>query len=448
MNMLITNGLIFTNDAEGHLLPSSAVAIKNTSILELGPVANLRKKYPDFEELDAGGKLIMPGWINAHTHFYSAFGRGIRLESAPSCFPEILKNLWWRLDQALDEDGVYYSALTGAISAIKNGVTSVIDHHASPNAIEGSLSHIQRALQAAGLRGILCYEITDRNGHDQALAGLQENSRFIEYCRQQKKGDDSFAYKGMVGLHASFTLNDETLDAAANLARSLDAGCHFHLAEDKVDQWYIQDKLSSTARMHQHGILGKKSLAIHGVHVSERDMDLLTETNTMMVHSPRSNMNNAVGRADIGEILSKKIILGLGTDGMSQNILPDLQTAFLLNRYGASDPRVGWAETRRMILQNNPRIFFNITGKQVGVIRAGAPADVILLKYNPPAPMTKENFWGHVLYGFDDAKVDTVIINGKMALRNGQFPHIDENEVYAKSRECAKKTWQRFEEIS
>ncbi len=447
MDALITNGLIFPNDSDGSLLLSNAIAVRENNILEVGLQSHLKKKYPDARELDAAGKLIMPGWINTHTHFYSAFGRGIHLESAPANFPDVLKNLWWRLDRALDVEGIYYSALTGAISAVKHGVTSVVDHHASPNAIDGSLSHVHCAVQKVGLRSALCYEVTDRNGHDQAVAGLQENRRYIEYCREEKNKDDSFFSTGMIGLHASFTLEDDTLQAAADLAWSLGKGCHFHLAEDKADQWY-QHKITSTARMYQFSILGERSLAIHGVRLSESDMDLLSETDTMMVHNPRSNMNNAVGTAIINKILSKKILLGLGTDGMSQNIWPDLHIAFLLNRHGTGDPRVGWNESRQMILKNNAQIFNRLSGVEVGRIEPGLPADIIMLDYNPPAPLTEENFWGHILYGFGEARVDTVLINGKIVLQNGYLHELDEHEIFAKARECAKKTWKRFEEIN
>ncbi|MBN2708897.1 MAG: putative aminohydrolase SsnA [Calditrichaceae bacterium] len=446
MSFVITDGFIYTNH-DNQILEDHALVVEDNIILDICSKNQAMKKYPDFNQLDAGGKLIMPGWINAHTHFYSAFGRGILLNAIPQNFPDILKQLWWKLDRALDEEGIYYSALTGAVSAIKHGVTAVIDHHASPNAIEGSLDHIQKALDQAGLKGILCYEVTDRNGKEQAKRGLEENRRFISLRHGQIKNSGLNAVQGMVGLHASFTLKDDTLDAASDLAKSLGTGCHFHLAEDKADQWQIPDQLSSTERMHQHGILGGKSLAIHGIHLREEDMDLLAETRTMMVHNPRSNMNNGVGRAPVERILSKGITMGIGTDGMSQDILQDLHAAFLLLRHGKSDPRLGWKETQKMGLECNAAIFNRLTGQNTGVLRPGAAADMVLSDYQSPAPLTGQNFWTHILYGFSSLKTDTVIIDGRIVMEKGRLVHVDEDEIFSKARECAGKTWQRFSEL-
>lgn len=440
MGLLIENVRLFTNTAQTEILSAQALAAENGLILEYGSAADLSKKYAGFEKLDGQGKLLMPGWINPHMHFYGTFARGLALQKAPFGFKEILKELWWKLDKALDAESVYYSALIPAITAIKSGVTSIIDHHASPNAIDGSLDRIQEALEIVGLRGVLCYEVSDRDGTGKARAGLTENERYIQ--KVKKSGN---LYKGMVGLHAAFTLSDETLSAAADLGRLTESGFHIHLAEGKEDDARPRTGVSTAERLHRFGILGRQTIAAHAIHISETDLELLKSTDTMVVHNPQSNMNNAVGRADIFALLDKGILTGLGTDGMSVSLFGDMRAANLIHKHDLKDNRVGWGEIQEMVLENNRYIFRRVSGAKLGQIKPGFAADLILVDYFPPTPLSNENIWGHILFGLADAPVDTTIINGKMIMRNKQLLYVDEQEAAAKARELAQKVWKRMD---
>src|SRR3954462_2029784 len=188
---------------------------------------------PGDEIVDCSGAVLMPGLVNGHTHLYSALAAGMPAPPrAPRNFHEILQFIWWRLDRAHTLESVEMSGLIGALAAVRCGTTTLIDHHASPNAIEGSLTALESGIGAVGCRGVLCYEVTDRNRPGEAAAGLSENERYIRLCKQ--RGDGNFA--GMVGAHASFTLEDESLAACVTLAERLGTGVHIHVAEDPVDE--------------------------------------------------------------------------------------------------------------------------------------------------------------------------------------------------------------------
>jgi len=444
--MRIHNVLIFTNDANNAVLNDHAVVIEDSRIKEIGKERELLKKYPDVQQIDGEGKLLMPGLINAHMHFYGTFARGLALKKAPRNFHEILKFLWWQLDSSLDLESVYYSALVQVISSVKHGVTTVIDHHASPNAIEGSLDKIEDALNLLGLRGILCYEVSDRDGYDKREKGLGENARYIQKCRIASELNPDHLYDGMIGLHASFTVDDVTLQKAADLRWSLERGCHIHVLEDQVDRQETKRKyrLDVIHRLIEYGILGDKSIAAHGIHLTEAETELMSATDTMLVHNPQSNMNNAVGRADIFSFLDKGILTGIGTDGMSANLFPDVRTANLVHKHDVKNSTIGWQEIQQMTLKNNPLIYERISGKKVGQITEGFLADFVLVDYFPPTPMTADTIWGHVLFGIADATVDTVIVNGRVIMQNKEIPGLDEAGIAAHARECAARVWKKF----
>jgi cytosine/adenosine deaminase-related metal-dependent hydrolase len=208
--LLVGNGLLITLDEKEGVRREGAVAIEGNLIKEVGDTNALKEKYPQASFLDARGKVIMPGLINTHTHLYSTFARGIALKDPPpKNFLQILERLWWRLDKALTLEDVYYSALISLVDCVKNGTTTIMDHHASPFAVRGSLRAIARAAREVGVRSCLCYEVSDRDGEEIAGEGIEENAGFIEESRQAK--DDLLA--ASFGLHASFTLSDRTLKA-------------------------------------------------------------------------------------------------------------------------------------------------------------------------------------------------------------------------------------------
>ncbi|HJX39177.1 MAG TPA: putative aminohydrolase SsnA [Anaerolineae bacterium] len=439
--MLITNGTLVTLGQNNQLIRDGALFLEGDRISALGPTDELRREHPDAEVIDARGRLVMPGLICAHTHFYGAFARGMALKGeAPSNFPQILEYLWWRLDKALNLEDIRYSALVCLVDAIRNGTTTLLDHHASPNAVAGSLDVIAGAVDEAGLRACLCYEVSDRDGPEIAQQGLRENERFIKEASGERLA-------GTFGLHASLTLSEETLAQAVETASKLEVGFHVHAAEDKAD---VNDSLKKyglrvVERLEKAGILGPKTIAAHCVHIDAFEMDILRQTRTNVVHNPRSNMNNAVGVADVPGLLRRGVNVGLGNDGFSNNMFTEMETTYLLHKLGQKDPRaMGADQVLQMAAANNARIAGLFFTRPVGELAEGAYADIILVDYVPTTPMDAGNFPWHLVFGMNGGQVSTTIVGGKVLMKDRQLLTLDEEAICARSRELAQKVWARI----
>ena len=442
--MLILGGLVATFDEQGTLWPDGAVKISGDRIVEVGPASELAARYPSDERLDATGSLVLPGLICSHTHFYGAFARGLALKGEPPAdFSQILERLWWRLDRALRPEDVQASAEVCLLDAIRYGTTTLFDHHASPRFIEGALDIIAETTHNAGVRACLCYEVSDRDGRDLAVAGIRENARFIQRCQRQP--DPRLA--GMMGLHASLTLSDETLQMAVGSANELGVGCHLHVAEAKAD---VADSLKRTGlrvveHLYKAGALNARALAAHCVHIDAYEIDILRQAGVRVAHNPRSNMNNAVGAAPIPRLLRDHITVGLGNDGFSNNMFNEMSVAYLLHKAAAGDPRVMPADdVTRMAFRHNGRIASDIFGMPIGVLAAGAAADLVIVDYRPFTPVTPANLSSHIIFGVDGSQVRTTICAGRFLMRDRRILSMDEEAVTARARELARKLWARF----
>jgi putative selenium metabolism protein SsnA len=441
--LLIGNGTLVTMKDTREIIPDGGVYIKGNIIQDYGPTAELRKKYAFNTFIDADKKIIMPGMTNTHMHLYSTFARGMALKDAsPSNFVEILERLWWRLDKTLTSEDVYYSALIPLIDCIKKGTTTIVDHHASPHAVEGSLDELEKALLEVGLRGCLCYEVSDRDGAAITDQGINENIRFMKKC----KDSPNSLIQGTFGLHAAFTVSDKTLERSVDAVKPFDGGFHVHTAEDAADQDYNVKNhgLRVVERFKKMGILGPRTLCIHCVHVDEKEIRLLAETSTMVVHNAQSNMGNAVGCAPVLDMIKSGVTVGMGTDGYTCDMFEAFKVANILHKLVRHDPRVAWGEPPLMSFANNTKILSTFYPHPLGVIDKGAYADVILVSYEPPTQMTPDNFFGHLLFGISSGCVDTTIIDGKIIMRNRTLVGIDEERIAAKSRELSLKLWERF----
>jgi putative selenium metabolism protein SsnA len=440
--MLIVNANLITWEKENRLLDNHAIRIENDRIAEIGKSDNLLKKYPNEERLDAGGQYAMPGAICAHTHFYGAFARGMAIPGpAPKDFPEILQKLWWPLDRSLDAESIRYSVLPCLVDAIKHGTTTLIDHHASPNAIDGSLDILGDAVEKSGLRAALCYEVTDRDGEAKMKAGIQENVRFIKKTK-------SPLLAATFGLHASLTLSDASL-ALCRESVSNDVGFHIHTAEHESDEY---DSLNKTGmrvidRLQKHGILGPNTITAHGVHFDARETELLAETGAWLSHQPRSNMNNGVGVAQIESMLRMGIKVCLGNDGFSNAMWEEWKAAYLLHKVHHRDPRrMSGYDVTQIAIYNNAalaNVFFN--SATIGQLSEGAFADIIFVDYHPNTPLTAGNLPWHIIFGFEPSMVTTTIVAGKILMKDRELLTLDEKEISATAREIAPKVWERYQ---
>jgi len=392
--------------------------------------------------LDAEGRLAIPGLINAHGHAYSSLARGLAIPGyAPRSFGQILEQLWWRLDRALDPASVYASAVVAAMDAARCGVTTVLDHHASPSCIAGSLDLVRRAFcDDVGLRASVAYEVSDRDGQAKALDGIEENLRALAAPA------DGLA-RAHMGLHAAFTLSDETLARVA--ARIPDgAGIHIHVAEGPEDEEQSLERhgMRVIERLDQFGLLRPPSILAHVLHLDEKEKDRVAERGVAVVHNPRSNMNNAVGTFDLDGYLRRSVVTGLGTDGLGANLLTELFTAGLLQKHARHDSlAAGFGDLAKLLFVNNPKIVERAFGVRCGRIAPGCAADIAILDYAAPTPLDGSTILGHLLFGVaaHALRVSDLLVAGRDVIRNGAFVGVDEKAELAKAREQAAELWKR-----
>jgi len=445
--MLVINGTIVTWENPNRILENQAMLVQAGKIVEIGPQESLLQRYPGEERLDARNHFVMPGNICSHTHFYGAFSRGLYIPgSAPADFPEKLSKLWWPLDRSLNLEDVRYSALVCLVESVRHGTTTLIDHHASPDFIAGSLDEIAQAVDQAGVRASLCYEVTDRNGPEGAIAGIDENLRHIRNVKAVRALNGRLA--ALFGLHANLTLSDATLDACRNACPS-DVGFHVHVAEHVVDEYDSIEKsgLRAIDRLNKHGMLGQHSLVVHAVHVDLKEIEQLAETSTWVSHQPRSNMNNAVGLPMVESMLRAGVKVCLGNDGFSNAMWEEWKAAFLAHKLLTLDPRRMPAETVvQMAIYNNAEFVNSQFGIQTGVLKAGAEADFITAEYYPFTPVTPDNLPWHMIFGFHESMIRDVIVAGNVLMKNRELQTLDEEKIAHEAKKLIPQVWRRFAE--
>lgn len=437
-SLLITNGHLVTLDKNNRFIENGSIFIEGNRIIDVGHFSS--GKYKADNSIDARGSLVMPGLINAHHHLYSTFARGFTPPGPPATnFEEILRNLWWKLDKALDSDDVYYSALLAIMNAARAGCTTIIDHHASPSCANGSLDQVERAFRDVGLSGCLSYEVSDRNEPGE---GIEENERYIRKCHESD--DDQMA--ALFGLHALLTLGTPTLERCADIGHALDAGFHVHAAEDEVDVTTTMEHYGRGVmdRFLDFGIAGKKTIFVHGVHFESRELDLLRSTDSILVNNPESNMNNGLGVAPILNMLKHGVLVGVGTDGMSSHMISQARAMYLHQRTYHRDPNVAFAEACEILLTNNRAICNRLFKEPRGMLAVGQLADIIIPEYVPFTPLTADTFYGHLLFGLSYTRVRTTIARGEIIVDEGRLPHLDENEIRAKCAERTPRIWNRI----
>jgi len=413
-----------------------SVRIENGVIVDVATNGS-HEDVPPSRRVNCQGMLLLPALVVGHTHLYSALAPGMPPpKRQPENFVQILEEIWWKLDRALDDEGVYYSALVGAIRAAQCGVGTLVDHHASPNVITGSLDLVRDAIARVGLRGVLCYEVTDRNGPQGARAGLEENARFIRNCAQ----DGWFA--GVVGAHASFTLSDETLGALAELADESGRGVHIHCAEASSDN---EDSLRRCGkrvlgRLLEARIVRPGTILGHCTHLLPEEVDVAYDHGCWIAHNCRSNINNAVGYAPIESLARGR--LALGTDGIDHDMFAESRAAFF--RMREAKARVPFHAPLHWLMGASQLAAENL-GIPLGRVAKDYPADLLLLNYIPATPLTSANFAGHWFFAINAQHVHSLMVGGRWILRNGELCNGTLQEELVRARAVALRTWERFE---
>ncbi|VDR26887.1 putative chlorohydrolase/aminohydrolase [Raoultella terrigena] len=392
------------------------------------------------------GRLVMPGMVCAHNHFYSGLSRGIQatIPSSPD-FISTLKNLWWRLDRALDEESLYYSGLICAMEAVRSGCTAVIDHHASPGYIAGSLSQLRSAFLRVGLRGMTCFETTDRNGGLKELrACVEENIRFArEVDSAREKGREPYLVEAHIGAHAPFTLPDEGLAMLSEALQATGRGLHIHAAEDRYDVSHSHHRYGKDllVRLAEFNLIDRKTLVAHGLYLSDEDIEILNSQDGFLVHNARSNMNNHVG---YNQRLVDFRNLALGTDGLGSDMFEELKFAFFKHR-DAGGPL--WPDGFARALSNGNELLGRSFNARFGRLEAGYKADLTICDYPSPTPLIAENIAGHIAFGLGSSHVHSVMVNGVMIYENRRFS-FDSQPLFAEAQKAAMKMWARMDALS
>jgi cytosine/adenosine deaminase-related metal-dependent hydrolase len=292
----------------------------------------------------------------------------------------------------------------------------------------------------------LCYEVTDRNGPDGTMAGIAENVRFLKRLQVHPNPKLGASF----GLHAAFTVSDATLAACVEAAKGLNTGFHIHVAEDKADEADSLKKhgVRVAERLEKRGILGPKTLVAHAIHVDAYEMDAFRATHTKISHQPRSNMNNAVGVAEVEKLLNRGITVGLGNDGFTNNMFTEIHTAYLLHRVSKGDPRVMPGDRLiEMAFNHNATIAGLFFPKPVGALVPGAFADIILLDYVPYTPLTDMNYPWQLIFGMDGSHVTHTIAGGQLLMKDRQVLTLDEIAIAEKATQLATNVWKRVQEM-
>jgi putative selenium metabolism protein SsnA len=441
MALLIEDCVVIADPLGDEALQAS-VAVREGRIDALGDRDELRRRYRGADRLDGQGMWLLPGLVDAHTHLYAALTAGMPSPpAAPQDFPQVLSQVWWRWDKALRLEDIRYSGLVGSMASMRSGITTVIDHHASPRAVPDSLGVVAEAVKETGLRACLAYEVSDRDGAESREQGIAENRRFI---REAKKQADP-TVRGMFGLHAVFSLSDETLRHCADEASDLGVGCHLHVAEHQpeVKKFAATHKKGIVQFLADLGILGPKSIAAHTVQLQMRDIEALKESGAFNVHNPKSNMGNGVGIAPVADMLAIGQQVCLGSDGY-YDLPQEMETARLLQILRAGNPSAfSGRQVLQMVYANGAALAELLFGLGFGKIDAGYAADLILAPYRPATPVTVDNLTGHVLQALSSG-VDTLLVNGRILMRGGEFPHLDVESILAGAADQARRIWERL----
>ena len=437
--LLVGNGKMITRNDDHMYYSDGAVVIDGKKIKEVGETAALKKAYPDAEFIDAKGGVIMPAFINMHEHIYSALARGLAIKGYnPTGFLDILDGQWWTIDRHLNNERTKACAYETLISGIKSGVTTVFDHHASYGQIRDSLFTIEDVVNDLGMRACLCYEVSDRDGKEKCMDGILENEAFIKHALEQ----DSDMIAGMFGMHAQFTISDETMEECVK-HKPDGVGYHIHVAEGIEDlHACLKDHSKRIVdRLYDWDILGSKSLLGHCIYINPHEMDLIKDTDTMVVHNPESNMGNACGCPPTMELVHRGILTGLGTDGYTHDMIESWKVANVLHKHNLCDPNAAWGELPEMLFKNNAAMAGRYFNTQLGVLKEGAAGDVIIMDYDPPTEMNENNVNGHILFGMMGHDCVTTICNGKVLMKDRRIQVVDEEKIYADIREQADGLW-------
>ena len=443
VDLLIKNGIVVTMDSSRRILERHSLAIDDGRVVEIGKTEDLQKRHSNVESLDATGQIVMPGLVCSHSHLYGMLLRGASLSiTPPSDLTQILQRIWWPLDEAMNFEDAYASALVATMEFAKSGVTMFADTYSGPNSIPGVLDRICDAVESIGIRSFLAFEATERHSKTEGLSGLKENARFAEKI---SKKPDSKA-NALFSIHASFTVSDELIREVKKTAERFHSPITIHASEGLGDLHHNLENYGKRTieRLSDVGLLGSNVILAHCVHLNSKEIDLIAKTKTGVAHNPMSNMLNAVGVTPVQQMIAQKVTVGLGNDGYIFDMFENMRTAFLLHRLWSKDPNaIDSYAVLEMATINGAKLYG--MEKDVGSIEIGKKADIILIRPNVlPTPLTSDTVVGHIINTVDGDDVERVFVEGQQIVKNKQLLSFDEQEAQKISQTAAANLWTRL----
>ena len=435
---LFKNLTIIDPNGESSLNLNTSIVCEDGIITEIGSLHSDLSNYHSV--FDMNGKFVLPGMINAHNHLYSSLALGMPAPSTkPVNFVEKLQQVWWKLDLALDDASTHASFQVGLMSALQAGVTTIMDHHSSQNYIDGSIDHLVDVASNFGIRIGTAFETSDRNGEKVFESSLQENINSIEKYRS-----NPFVHP-MMGLHASFTLSDNSLNTICNRLKEIDnPGIHIHVAEDKADhEDAVQRGYRSVIdRLNKTGIITKDSLLIHGIHLEHEDFEIIKDKGANLVHCPTSNAGNRVGKLSSQTV--ENLPVALGTDGKQANMLNEVNQAEIIRSSHLKGPDKNF-DYPNLLFKNNSELVSRLFNQKIGRIKIGYQADLVMYEYNQTTELNESNIMSHVFGGFTSPS--DVITRGKFRIKDNKFVNINKEDILANACQESAKLWKKIDKI-
>lgn len=436
--LLVKGGTLVTMDPKRRVIQDAAVAVEDGEITAVGRSGDVSRAFGPDEVIDAKGCIVMPGLICSHTHLYGVALRGSALGvKAPSDFLQILQRIWWPVDEALTNEDAYATTLAAGVESLANGTTCYADTYSAPNGIEGSLDQIARASNEVGIRGLISFEATERRSESEGRRGLQEDLRFIA---RKDKGRSM----GMISLHASFTVSDELIARGVEASRKHDVPLTIHVSEGPNDGYHNMERYGkrSVERLGDAGLLSRRAVLAHCVHLDEREIGLVAKSSASIAHNPMSNMLNAVGVSPLLEMLDHGVNVGLGNDGYIFDMFENMRAAFLLQRVARRNPnRPSPQEVLEMCTVNAAKAYGL---KSLGSIEAGKKGDVIVVRPSFTATPFTGSVYGYIVNGLRGSDVRDVVVGGEVAVRNKEVTTIDVRRSEARVMKTMERLWKRL----
>ena len=439
--LLIKNGLIVTMNPDSEVIRDGSIYVEDNVIKEIGPDSKITNK-PGAKEIDAHGKIIIPGMISCHNHLYSAVVRSIPysgFEAPDFSFVSWMDRFWLPLlEDKVDQEVMYAGTRANVLDHMRSGITTTTDTAEGSYALPGALDAVDDACMETGIRAVLSFETTGRISEENAAMGLQENVNHIKKTRNR----DYDRITGRIGVHTTYTCSTDLLKEVKKTADELKAGYMMHHLDDRYHHFDTCRRFGKrpTRYLADIGFLSPNLILFHCSYIDQwADPPIFKEYDVKVAHNSESNAIFSFW-PDMLHLIREGVTVGLGTDGQTFNYFEVMRTAQMIHRIKYENPELMKDEqVMRMATTEAAKVLQ--LEDSIGSLEVGKKADIVLLRDRSTVPVFEVNAINYIVNTCERTDVNTVIVDGEVLMDNGEFIKVDEEEVYAKSKEQAIKLW-------